>query len=127
MRAISDLSYITSGKIAMSLHVEEVLAHVDQLIDAHSRRLNELELTAARFGEDCPPHIKISVAHERAALKVLVERRHAAIEQRDQTPPADNAPQASQAGDGVSRNGAASRRLPCPYPGMVPFGAGDAP
>jgi len=111
----------------MSLHVEEDLVHLDQLIDAHTRRLNELELTAARFGEDCPPHIKISIANERAALNVLLERQHAANEQRDRAPAEmAHAPHADET-DGASHSGVASKRLPCPYPGMVPFGAGDAP
>jgi hypothetical protein len=74
------------------------------------------------------PYIKISIANERAALNVLLERRQAAIEQRDQTPPVETAVPAAHAdgADGVVRSATASKRLPCPYPGMVPFGAGDA-
>jgi hypothetical protein len=49
--------------IAMNQHTDEDLDHLQKLIDALTKHLHELELTAAKFGEDGPAHIKISIAN----------------------------------------------------------------
>jgi hypothetical protein len=66
--------------IAMNSHADEDLDHLQKLIDVSTKHLHELELTAAKFGEDGPAHIKISIANERQALDVLHERWRAATE-----------------------------------------------
>src|SRR5690349_21261978 len=69
--------------IAMNQHTDEDLDHLQKLIDALTKHLQELELTAAKYGEDGPAHIKISIANEQQALDVLHERRRVALELRD--------------------------------------------
>jgi hypothetical protein len=66
----------------MNHHSDEDLDHLQKLIDTSTKHLQELELTAAKFGEDSPAHIKISIANEQQALDVLHERRRVAIEQQ---------------------------------------------
>jgi signal transduction histidine kinase/putative methionine-R-sulfoxide reductase with GAF domain len=95
----------------MYQHPDDDLTHVAQLIEAHTRQIKELELTAAKFGVDCPPHIKIAIANEQAMLDGLLERRQTLLVQRQPTLPQADPP---------------SARLGCPYPGMVPFRVGDA-
>src|SRR5215207_5551365 len=114
--------------IAMYQHSDEDLDHLQKLIDALTRHLHELELTAAKFGEDGPAHIKISIANERQALDVLHERRRVAIELRDQQQQAAaqaHAPVPAKVPPKPPLVDPLSARLRCPYPGMVPFRAGD--
>src|SRR4051812_21164208 len=42
--------------------------HLIELREEHSRRLNELELRAARFGGDTPPQITLDIDDARAAI-----------------------------------------------------------
>jgi signal transduction histidine kinase/putative methionine-R-sulfoxide reductase with GAF domain len=95
----------------MYQHPDDDLTHLEQLIEAHTRQIKELELTAATFGVDCPPHIKIAIANEQATLSVLIERRQTLHNQLQPAIPQADTP---------------SARPRCPYPGMVPFRAGDA-
>src|SRR5829696_9215896 len=107
--------------IAMNQHSDEDLDHLQKLIDAVTRHLHELELTAAKFGEDGPAHIKISIANERQALAVLHERWRVATEIHDQ--PSQSVmpvPLPTEVPHGSPSVDASSTRPRCPYPGMVP-------
>src|SRR4051812_31970656 len=86
--ASSALSVCTSRMIAMNQHFDEDLDHLQKLIDASTKHLHELELTAAKLGEDAPAHIKINTANERQALDVLHERWRVAPDLRNQQPKA---------------------------------------
>jgi signal transduction histidine kinase len=111
--------------LAMKQHVDEDLDHLQKLIDALTQHLQALELTAAKFGEDGPAHIKISIANEQQALDVLHERRRVALALRDTQPQAAaHTPAPAPAEEPLDTIG---QRPRCPYPGMVPFRAGDAP
>ena len=46
----------------MNSHADEDLDHLQKLIDVSTKHLHELELTAAKFGEDGPAHIKMCSA-----------------------------------------------------------------
>src|SRR5215217_2436357 len=116
--------------IAMNQYSDEDLDHLQKLIDALTKHLQELELTAAKYGEDGPAHIKISIANEQQALDVLHERRRVALALRDKQLQAAThtpAPQPAEVLHSPPPLDTSSERPRCPYPGMVPFRAGDAP
>jgi hypothetical protein len=107
----------------------EEIRHWRDLIAVYTKRLRVLERRAAQYGNDCPPHIQTEIEDIEEQIATLGER---ATNIKD-VPLQPSVPQ-SQTFAPVVRNYGnqpeeviqETKRIDCPYPGMIPFRTEDA-